>query len=204
MRVPLDQPYRITNPFGVPDSAAAFGKHAGIDYGVPTGRNVYAPVSGIVTDYTWGKFHGSVVQIFDGTHYHRLMHNSKLLVTPGQPVKEGDLVAKSGATGIGISGPHLHWDVASQKIPTSFMAFVDPNSLGKEDVMPEEGEIHNAFLKANGRKATPQELAIYKSKPYTAPDGLLNGKVFVDLVNFKEASQGEFKPYDGQQLFVKK
>src|SRR3954467_9488769 len=101
MRRPVDPPFSISTEFGVPDSAAKFGRHAGIDYAVPSGRGVFAPVSGTVTDYVWGDYHGNVVQIFDGTYYYRMMHNTELLVSSGQLVVEGQLVAKSGATGLG-------------------------------------------------------------------------------------------------------
>ena len=90
MRRPVNNPYWISNEFGVPDSAARFGKHAGVDYAVNTGSPVYAPVAGKVTDYTWGPYHGNTVQILaDDGKYHRLMHNSRLLVSPGQRVYEG-------------------------------------------------------------------------------------------------------------------
>lgn len=125
-RRPLNQPYTITQEFGVPDSRAKFDRHAGVDYGIPVGREIYAPTSGTVTDYTYGQYHGNVVQIYDGRYYYRMMHLSQRLVQPGTKVTEGQLIGKSGATGQGITGPHLHFDIATQKIPTSFAAFIDP------------------------------------------------------------------------------
>jgi murein DD-endopeptidase MepM/ murein hydrolase activator NlpD len=125
MRLPLNGNPVISTQFGVPDARAKFGRHAGIDYAVEIDTNVYAPVDGLVTSYTWGDYHGHVVQIFDGKYYHRLMHNSKLLVEPGQRIKEGQLVAKSGATGLGITGPHVHYDVSPSANPMSF-DFIDP------------------------------------------------------------------------------
>ena len=130
MRRPVNSPFVITTEFGVKDSAAKFGKHSGVDYGVPTGTPVYAPVNGTVTSYVWGQYHGNVVQIRDGAgRYHRLMHNSQLLVRPGQVVAEGQLIARAGATGQGVTGPHVHWDISTEPNPTSFVGFISPASL---------------------------------------------------------------------------
>lgn len=130
MRRPVNNPYAITTEFGVQDGAARFGRHAGVDYAKATGSDVFAPVSGVITDYTWGQYHGLTVQIKgDDGRYHRMMHNSRLLVSPGQRVSEGQLVAKSGATGQGVTGPHVHWDISTEKIPSSFAAFISPASV---------------------------------------------------------------------------
>lgn len=127
MRVPVDQPYKVTTGFGVPDSNAKFGRHSGIDYAVPTGRPVYAPASGQLTKVV-SPTGGNMVVIFDGKYYHRLMHNSAFSRDNGN-VSEGQEVAKAGTTGLS-TGPHVHWDVNTQgTYPTSFSAFVDPNKL---------------------------------------------------------------------------
>lgn len=130
MRRPVNSPYWISTEFGVKDTAAMFGKHAGVDYAVGIGTSIFAPVSGTVTSYTWGLYHGNVVQIkADDGRYHRLLHNSRVLVTPGQRVSEGQEVAKSGATGLGVSGPHAHWDIATEQNPSSFATFISPGSV---------------------------------------------------------------------------
>lgn len=74
----------------------------------------------------------------------------------------------------------------------------------EEIVYPNEGDVQNAYLKANDRNATPEEVAVYTGKPWSAPDGLLYGKIFVDLLNFKEADQGEYVPYKFPNLYEKK
>ncbi len=68
--------------------------------------------------------------------------------------------------------------------------------------MPNEGDVQNAYLKANDRNATPDEVATYTSKPWGAPDGLLYGKIFVDEVGFKEAASATYKPVT-EQLYTK-
>lgn len=200
---PIDTKYSI--PFGATDNAAKFGKHAGIDINVPIGTNVYAPVSGVITPYISGVYHGQVVEILgDDGHYHHMFHNSKLLARPGNRVSEGQLVGISGASGLGVTGSHVHYGVAKKSVPniTSFSDFTDPNSLKEEKPMPNEGDVHNAYLQANGRKATPEEVKVYTSKPWNAKDGLYYGKVRVDFDNAKNATPGNLVPVT-EQLYKK-
>lgn len=55
------------------------------------------------------------------------MHNSELLVTKGQQVKQGDIIALSGNTGIS-SGPHLHFGVEVNGEYVNPRDYVDPNN----------------------------------------------------------------------------
>lgn len=123
-RRPVNAPYTITTEFGVPDSYAKFGKHSGVDYAVPTGRPIYAPRSGMLTNVV-SPTGGNMVVISDGPFTHRLMHNSSFSRNNG-PVNEGDEVAKCGTTGLS-TGPHCHWDINREgTYPTSFAAFIPP------------------------------------------------------------------------------
>lgn len=129
MRRPVDVPYTITTEFGEPSSYSLYGKHSGVDYAVPTGRAVYAPVAGKVVYARNHRVRGMQVVIFDGQYYHRLMHNSQFRVTEGQQVSEGQVVALSGSTGLS-TGPHVHWDINTFGIDTtSWSQFVSPDSL---------------------------------------------------------------------------
>lgn len=91
--------------------------HGGIDFPCPTGSKVVAAQKGIVItvkrlNYSYGYYliiyHGtdksgrSVVSLY--------AHNSSILVNPGDTVKKGDVVAKSGSTG-NSTGPHCHFEV---------------------------------------------------------------------------------------------
>lgn len=123
-RRPVNSPYTITTEFGVPDSYAKFGRHSGVDYAVPTGRPVYAPKSGQLTNIV-SPTGGNMVVIFDGVFTHRLMHNSSFSKGNG-PVNEGDEVAKVGTTGLS-TGPHCHWDINTQgNSPDGFNRFIPP------------------------------------------------------------------------------
>lgn len=124
MRRPVDSPYVITTEFGVIDSYAKFGRHSGVDYAVETGRPVYAPASGDLQNIV-SPTGGNMVVIFDGTYWHRLMHNSSFSRGNGR-VNEGDEVARVGTTGLS-TGPHCHWDVNREGIyPTAFSSFINP------------------------------------------------------------------------------
>ena len=86
--------------------------HEGIDIITDVGTNIYAAADGVVrySGRTRGGY-GTVVEISHGYGYSTLYaHVSKTLVRPGQTVRRGDLIAKSGRTGL-VSGPHLHYEV---------------------------------------------------------------------------------------------
>lgn len=126
MRVPVNKPYTITTKFGVPDKYAKFGRHSGIDYAVPLNRDVLSPVGGTIE---YAKKHttgGNMLMVKDARgNYHRLMHNNSFVKKSGA-VKEGQLVAKAGTTGLS-TGVHVHHDIATTPFPISFSQFLDPN-----------------------------------------------------------------------------
>lgn len=88
------------------------GKHLALDFAVPIGTKVGAPMAGTVVSAGWedGGF-GYAVRIrnIDGT-YTILGHLSKIDVRPGMTVKAGQIVAASGSSGRS-TGPHLHLEM---------------------------------------------------------------------------------------------
>ncbi|WP_319522552.1 M23 family metallopeptidase [uncultured Desulfosarcina sp.] len=84
--------------------------HFGVDIAAPTGTPVKAPADGVVTLVHDDMFYSGGTLIVD--HGHGVstvyMHLHKILVTKGQAVKQGDVIAQVGATGR-VTGPHLHW-----------------------------------------------------------------------------------------------
>lgn len=165
MRRPVNTPYTISTEFGQPDSYAKFGYHSGVDYAVPTGRQVLAPVSGQLTNVV-SPTGGNMVVIYDGRFYHRLMHNSSFSRANGQ-VSEGEEVSKSGTTGLS-TGPHVHWDINTEgTYPSSFASFVNPadwlagkyqvTSTGGNLVFQNDAEVQDAYKLLRGNPGTPEE-----------------------------------------------
>ena len=85
--------------------------HKGVDWSTPTGTAVVASCGGVVTKAGWGSGYGYVVYIQhpDGKET-RYGHLSKVLVSAGQSVSQGQKIALSGNTGIS-TGPHLHFEI---------------------------------------------------------------------------------------------
>jgi len=85
--------------------------HKGVDWATPTGTAVYASCGGTVARAGWGSGYGYVVYINhpDGRQT-RYGHLSKVLVSAGQTVTQGQKIALSGNTGVS-TGPHLHFEI---------------------------------------------------------------------------------------------
>jgi murein DD-endopeptidase MepM/ murein hydrolase activator NlpD len=86
--------------------------HTGVDIIGDVGNSIYAAGDGTVrfAGRTQGGY-GIVVEIDHGYGYSTLYaHCSSVLVRPGRAVKRGELIAKSGRSGL-VSGPHLHYEV---------------------------------------------------------------------------------------------
>jgi murein DD-endopeptidase MepM/ murein hydrolase activator NlpD len=85
--------------------------HEGLDIGEHKGDPIYAAGSGTVISAERRSGYGNLVEIDHGNGYvTRYGHCSKLLVSAGQKVNQGDEIALMGATGT-ATGPHLHFEV---------------------------------------------------------------------------------------------
>ena len=98
--------------------------HRGVDWAVPTGTAVVASCGGTVARAGWGSGYGYVVYInhADGRQT-RYGHLSKVLVSVGDKVSQGQKIALSGNTGVS-SGPHLHFEIlinGKQVNPLSYL-----------------------------------------------------------------------------------
>ena len=84
--------------------------HYGLDIAAPEGTGVFAPADGLVTLTHPGMLLSGGTIILD--HGQGLsstfLHLSEILVEAGTFVKQGNLIARIGATGR-ASGPHLDW-----------------------------------------------------------------------------------------------
>lgn len=86
--------------------------HGGVDVAVPTGTPILAPADGVVTLAVTDMYYTGGTVVVDHGHglTSILIHLSKLLVQPGQAVRQGETVGLSGMTGR-ATGPHLHWSM---------------------------------------------------------------------------------------------
>lgn len=85
--------------------------HYGNDYGIPTGTEVHACSEGkvVMAESRISTGWSVVIEHLPGL-YSLYYHMSELNVSEGDMVKQGDLIGKSGATGL-ATGPHLHWEI---------------------------------------------------------------------------------------------
>lgn len=102
-----------TSNFGIRSDpfrgTAAF--HPGVDIQCKTGTAVYATADGVVDKAERSGGYGNLVELDHGRGIQtRYGHLSQILVTAGQRVKRGQLIALSGSTGRS-TGPHLHYEV---------------------------------------------------------------------------------------------
>lgn len=85
--------------------------HHGIDFAIPHGTDILAARDGKVTKAQWIDIYGLTVVLDHGNGAQSLYaHNQKLLVKPGDWVKQGQSIAISGDTGRS-TGPHLHFEI---------------------------------------------------------------------------------------------
>lgn len=89
--------------------------HKGIDFAAASGVKIYAAAPGTVTYAKFGSApyggYGNVVVIkHDDTYSTLYGHCSKLLVSVGQTVKQGQVIALVGSTG-DSTGNHCHFEI---------------------------------------------------------------------------------------------
>lgn len=118
---------RLTSRFGKRKApvAGASTYHKGVDWAVPTGTAVFASSGGTVAKAGWGSGYGYVVYINhpDGRQT-RYAHCSKVLVSAGQTVKQGQKIALSGNTGVS-SGPHVHFEMLINGVQKDALQYLD-------------------------------------------------------------------------------
>lgn len=98
--------------------------HSGLDLWVPVGTPVLAVADGEVYFTGWDSAGsgGNYVKIKHTNGWHsRYFHLSRYVVAKGQRVKKGQLIAYSGNTGVGSTGPHLHLDLRLEPLMVPFI-----------------------------------------------------------------------------------
>lgn len=84
--------------------------HKGLDIAGNMGDNIVSAMDGTVVQYSEEGDYGKHLRIQSGEVFTLYAHCSELLVQEGSTVKQGDVIAKVGATGR-ATGPHLHFEI---------------------------------------------------------------------------------------------
>ena len=116
----------LTSGFGYRESPFT-GKrdfHSGLDISNQVGTKVIATANGTVSYAAQKMYFGNLVVIDHG--YGKITkygHLQKILVTSGQRVKRGDVIALLGNTGQS-TGPHVHYEVRINNVPTNPLKYI--------------------------------------------------------------------------------
>lgn len=192
---PVEAP--VTQQFGTNPNSIQPNGHTGIDLGVPLGTPVYAADSGNVefADWAWKlaannpwwiapKFAGICVVINHNDGFKTLYaHLNETNLNAGQFVEKGEMIARSGSTGLS-TGPHLHYEVLGDPLKpyNGFYGRLDPNLYT------------GGFAKAPEIAGNQRVVGQYGAKERTAAStSAAEGRVFGhgDVLTFKGFVRGE-------------
>ena len=104
--------------------------HAGLDLAAPIGTPIHASADGVVSlQKEMMVMTGDTIMLNHGFGLQTMyIHMSKILVTDGQQVKQGDVIGEVGMTGR-ATGPHLHFAASwygARLDPETLMAALPP------------------------------------------------------------------------------
>ena len=122
---PLAVDGTITSRFGTRKDpiSGEIKTHGGTDIASATGTSILAAADGTVISATWHNSYGYYVKIKHNDTYSTLYaHCSALLVSEGQAVKQGQVIAQVGSTGYS-TGPHLHFEIIQNGVRVDALRF---------------------------------------------------------------------------------
>ncbi|MFR9523151.1 MAG: M23 family metallopeptidase [Rikenellaceae bacterium] len=106
--------------------------HQGVDFTIPEGTRIFATADGVVKSVTTNSTSGKEITLDHGNGYTTsYSHIKSTTVGRGEKVKRGDIIARSGNTGLSIT-PHLHYEVSYNGMR------VDPIHYFFMELSPEE------------------------------------------------------------------
>ena len=116
----------ITSPFGEREE----GYHWGLDIAVSNGTEVLAAAAGTVAEAGWlSDGYGWGVRLAHGKGLTTVYgHCSEVLVSAGDRVERGEIIALSGSSG-NSTGPHLHFEVRTEGEPEDPLDYLPADGL---------------------------------------------------------------------------
>jgi len=116
---------RISSKFGYRTLWGNLEFHKGIDIPVWYGTKVHATRDGVVTQAGWRGGFGWTVELEHDMGFTTIYgHHSQLLVSEGDEVNAGDVIALSGNSGRS-TGPHLHYEIRLNDTPVDPLKYLD-------------------------------------------------------------------------------
>lgn len=124
MRFPIPSVRKVSSSFSPSRRNPVTGRvqpHNGTDFAVHVGTPILSTGDGVVLKAASHPDLGRYVVIrHDGKYSTVYMHMSKLMVKPGQKIKQGTKIGLSGNTGRS-TGPHLHYEFRINNRPVDAM-----------------------------------------------------------------------------------
>jgi murein DD-endopeptidase MepM/ murein hydrolase activator NlpD len=102
--------------------------HYGVDIDGNIGDPIRSSTAGTVSFSGWRGGFGNLVIVTNGNTEYFYAHASQLLVTEGQSVQPGDLIARVGATG-NVTGPHLHFEIRVNGEPVDPLPILEARAI---------------------------------------------------------------------------
>jgi len=137
---------RRTSQFGTrrinqyADGRAPTSIHAGVDFGTPTGSEVYACGRGkvILSRMRIISGYSIIIEHAPGV-YSIYYHLDSVIAQEGTIVEAGQVIGLSGSTGFS-TGPHLHWEIRVSTENTDPDALVERPLIDKKLIISKIGE----------------------------------------------------------------
>ena len=122
---PLDEPGIVTRGTVRPEDDGE--EHTGLDIAIPVGTPIRVAGPGIVSEASSHDEYGLFVRVRHQNGFESMYgHASRLLVSTGDSVASGQVIASSGSTGRSTA-PHLHYEIFRSG------RSIDPYSLLNEE-----------------------------------------------------------------------
>ena len=141
-----------------------WGPHKGIDIPLNEGEEIFAVADGKVVRISDSVTQGLGIVIRHPNLESVYWHNKQNLVTLGQEVKQGDLIAYADSTGFS-TGHHIHFETRKTDDLGNFVEYLDPLPLISFDEAMTQEEVKKEYVLAFYREPDAGELAHWTGRP---------------------------------------